>query len=67
MLFRSVVDDGQINLEPDETAMKAAKEAMDGTDPTHGAIYYFNPDKTKNKFIWSRPQIMKIGKHIFAR
>lgn len=63
----SVVDDGQINLEPDETAMKAAREAIDGTDPTHGAIYYFNPDKTKNKFIWSRPQILKIGKHIFAR
>ncbi len=63
----SAVDDGQINLEPDETAIKAAREAMDGTDPTHGAIYYFNPDKTKNKFIWSRPQILKIGKHIFAR
>ncbi|KUO61956.1 MAG: spore cortex-lytic enzyme [Gracilibacter sp. BRH_c7a] len=63
----SAVDDGQINLEPDETATKAAREALDGTDPTHGAIYYFNPDKTKNKFIWSRPQIMKLGKHIFTR
>ena len=63
----SVVADGQIDLEPDETAMKAAREGMDGTDPTHGAIYYFNPDKTSNKFIWSRPQILKIGKHIFAR
>lgn len=63
----SAVDDGQIDLEPDETATKAAREAMDGTDPTHGAIYYFNPEKTKNKFIWSRPQILKIGKHIFAR
>lgn len=63
----SAVADGQIDMEPDETAIKAAREAMDGTDPTHGAIYYFNPDKTKNKFIWSRPQILKIGKHIFAR
>lgn len=63
----SAVADGQIDLEPDETAIKATREAMDGTDPTHGAIYYFNPDKTKNKFIWSRPQILKIGKHIFAR
>jgi N-acetylmuramoyl-L-alanine amidase len=63
----SAVDDGQINLEPDETAIKAAREAMSGSDPTGGAIYYFNPAKTKNKFIWSRPQIKKIGKHIFAR
>ena len=63
----TAVADGQIDMDPDETAIKAAREAMDGTDPTHGAIYYFNPDKTKNKFIWSRPQILKIGKHIFAR
>lgn len=63
----SAVDDGQINLQPDETAVKAAREAMNGSDPTGGAIYYFNPDKTSNKFIWSRPQIKKIGKHIFAR
>jgi N-acetylmuramoyl-L-alanine amidase len=63
----SAVDDGQINLQPDETAVKAAREAMSGSDPTGGAIYYFNPAKTKNKFIWSRPQIKKIGKHIFAR
>ncbi|NLP43653.1 MAG: spore cortex-lytic enzyme [Peptococcaceae bacterium] len=63
----SAVDDGQINLQPDETAFKAAREAMNGSDPTGGAIYYFNPDKTSNKFIWSRPQIKKIGKHIFAR
>jgi len=63
----SAVDDGQINMEPDETAIKAAREAMNGSDPTGGAIYYFNPAKTKNKFIWSRPQIKKIGKHIFTR
>jgi N-acetylmuramoyl-L-alanine amidase len=63
----SAVDDGQINLQPDETAVKAAREAMNGSDPTGGAIYYFNPAKTTNKFIWSRPQIKKIGKHIFTR
>ncbi|HHV64429.1 MAG TPA: spore cortex-lytic enzyme [Peptococcaceae bacterium] len=63
----SAVADGQINLQPDETAIKAAREAMSGSDPTGGAIYYFNPAKTKNKFMWSRPQIKKIGKHIFTR
>ncbi|UWG97207.1 spore cortex-lytic enzyme [Dehalobacter sp. DCM] len=63
----SAVDDGQINLAPDETAVKAAREAMSGWDPTGGAIYYFNPAKTSNKFIWSRPQIKKIGSHIFTR
>lgn len=63
----TAVADGQINMEPDEEAVKAAREAMDGNDPTHGCIYYFNPDKTTNKFIWSRPQVLRIGKHIFTR
>jgi len=63
----SAVDDGQINMPPDDTAVKAAKEAMSGSDPTGGALFYFNPAKTKNKFIWSRPQIKKIGNHIFTR
>ena len=63
----SAVADGQINLPADEQATKACKEAINGYDPTHGAIYYFNPEKTSNKFIWSRPQIMKIGDHIFTR
>jgi len=63
----SAVDDGQINMEPDEESIKAAREAINGSDPTGGALYYFNPEKTTNKFIWSRPQIKKIGKHIFTR
>lgn len=63
----SAVDDGQINLQPDETSMRAAREAINGSDPTGGAIYYFNPAKTTNKFIWARPQIKKIGNHIFTR
>ncbi len=63
----SAVADGQINMAPDETAVKAAREAMNGSDPTGGAIYYFNPAKTTNKFMWARPQIKKIGKHIFTR
>jgi N-acetylmuramoyl-L-alanine amidase len=63
----SAVDDGQINMEPDDQAVRAAREAMNGSDPTGGALYYFNPAKTSNKFVWSRPQIKTIGKHIFTR
>lgn len=66
LAFSSVAD-GQINLQPTSQALKAAQEAVSGVDPTGGAIYFFNPAKTKNKFIWSRPQIMQIGNHIFTR
>lgn len=63
----SSVDDGQINMQPTSGAIKAAQEAASGVDPTGGALFFFNPAKTKNKFIWSRPQIMQIGNHIFTR
>jgi len=63
----SCVPDGQINLTPDATAIRAAQEAVSGVDPSKGALFFFNPAKTKNKFIWSRPQILKIGNHIFTR
>ena len=62
----SVVADGQINLSPNETAIKAAKDAMNGYDPTGGAIYYFNPVTATSKWIWSRPLIVQIGKHRFC-
>lgn len=63
----SSVDDGQINLAPSANAVKAAREAASGVDPSKGALFFFNPAKTSNKFIWSRPQILKIGNHIFTR
>lgn len=63
----SCVDDGQINLSPQPSALKAANEALSGVDPSRGAVFFFNPAKTKNKFIWSRPQILTIGHHIFTR
>jgi N-acetylmuramoyl-L-alanine amidase len=66
LAFSSVAD-GQINMAPTSSALKAAQEAASGVDPTGGALYFFNPAKTKNKFIWSRPQIMQIGNHIFTR
>ncbi len=63
----SVVDDGQINLSPDETAIKAARDAMNGWDPTNGCLYYYNPAKTTNKWMLSKPVLMKIGNHSFFR
>lgn len=63
----TAVDDGQINLPPTETSQKATRDAFNGWDPTGGAIYYFNPATATSKWIWSRPQIVKIGKHIFCK
>lgn len=62
----SVVDDGQINLTPDEQALKAARDAINGWDPTGGAIFYYNPKKTRNKFLHSRPVLTTIGNHRFC-
>ena len=61
------VSDGQINLTPDSTAKKAAQDAMNGWDPSYGAIYYFNPSTATNKWIWSRPLTVTIGKHRFCK
>lgn len=62
-----VVSDGQINLTPDSTAKKAAQDAINGWDPSYGAIYYFNPSTATNKWIWSRPMTITIGKHRFCK
>ena len=48
-------------------AVKAARDALNGWDPTGGAIYYFNPNTATNKWIWSRPLIKTIGKHRFCK
>ena len=63
------VSDGQINvpIAEDSTVYKAAQDALNGWDPTGGAIYYFNPDTATNKWIWSRPLIKQIGKHRFCK
>ena len=61
------VRDGQINLTPDSTAKKAAQDAMNGWDPSYGAIYYFNPATATNKWIWSRPMTVTIGNHRFCK
>ena len=61
------VSDGQINLQYDNNAKKAAQDAINGWDPTYGCIYYFNPNTATSKWIWSRPQVLRIGKHIFCK
>ena len=61
------VKDGQVNLSPDSTAQKAAQDALNGWDPSYGAIYYFNPSTATNKWIWSRPVTVVIGKHRFCK
>lgn len=61
------VRDGQINLTPNSTAIKAAQDALNGWDPSYGAIYYFNPSTATNKWIWSRPMTVTIGRHRFCK
>ncbi|MEK4194404.1 spore cortex-lytic enzyme [Paenibacillus odorifer] len=63
----TAVSDGQYWLTPNQTAYLAALDAVRGWDPTNHSIYYFNPDTATSAWIWSRPQNLKIGKHIFAR
>jgi N-acetylmuramoyl-L-alanine amidase len=62
----TAVTDGQINLTPNETAMKAARDAINGWDPSGGAIYYYNPAVATSSWIFSRPTVTVIGKHVFA-
>lgn len=65
----TAVSDGQINVPIDKnsTVYKAARDALNGWDPTNGCIYYFNPNTATNKWIWSRPLVKKIGKHNFCK
>ncbi len=63
----SVVNDGQINLSPNDTAKKAAQDAYNGWDPSYGAIYYYNPNTATSSWIWSRPQTVQIGNHKFCK
>ena len=62
----TAVSDGQINLTPDQTAINAAKDAMNGWDPTYGCLYYYNPVTATSEWIFSRETVVTIGKHVFA-
>lgn len=63
----TAVADGQIWLTPNDTAKRAVMDAMKGYDPSGGCLYYFNPQTATSKWIWSRPQVKQIGKHIFCK
>lgn len=60
------VNDGQINLAPNNTALKAAKDAMNGWDPSYGSLYYYNPKIATSGWIFTRPTVVTIGNHVFA-
>lgn len=62
----TAVYDGQITLEPDEESYAAARDALNGWDPTYGCIYYYNPATATSQWIFSRQVVTKIGKHVFA-
>lgn len=63
--FTAIVD-GQINSELQQTCINAARDALNGWDPSDGAVYYFNPNTATSSWIWSRPLIKLIGKHRFC-
>ncbi len=60
------VADGQINLTPNEQSRRAARDALNGWDPTNGCLYYYNPATATSKWIWTREVRLNIGDHSFA-
>jgi len=63
----TAVTDGQINASIEDVCYRAADMALSGVDPSGGAIYYYNPAKTTNQWIYSRPVVITIGTHVFAK
>lgn len=63
----TAVTDGQMYAPISDAAYRAARDALNGWDPSGGAIYYYNPARTTSKWIYSRPVIVTIGAHVFAR
>ncbi|MDD6012601.1 MAG: spore cortex-lytic enzyme [Oscillospiraceae bacterium] len=63
----SCVNDSNWSVYPNSTSLKAARDCINGWDPSGGAIYYYNPAKTSNAFMLSRPVITTIGSHVFCR
>ncbi len=63
----TAIDDGQVHAQMTNSAYSAARDALNGWDPTSGAIYYYNPRTATNSWIRSRPIIKTIGKHVFCK
>lgn len=63
----TAVSDGQINKPIQQSCYNAARDALNGWDPSGGAIYYYNPATATSSWIWSRPVIKTIGKHVFCK
>ncbi len=63
----TAVADGQYKLTPDAQAYQAVRQALNGYDPTYGALYYWNPSTATSRWVWSREVTLKIGRHVFAR
>lgn len=63
----SAINDGQINKPVADSCYRAARDVINGWDASGGAIYYYNPDKTSNKWMRSRPVIKRIGRHLFCK
>lgn len=62
----TAVYDGQINLEPNQQCYNAARDALNGWDPTYGCLYYYNPVTATSQWIYTRKTVVTIGKHVFA-
>lgn len=62
----TAINDGQFNLEPNNTAYQAARDAMNGWDPTYGAVYYYNPKTATSAWIRSTKTVTVIGRHVFS-
>jgi N-acetylmuramoyl-L-alanine amidase len=60
------VSDGQINLAPNEAAVRAARDALSGWDPTNGCLFYYNPATATSRWMLSRPVLLRIGNHAFC-
>ncbi|MFP4662271.1 MAG: spore cortex-lytic enzyme [Halanaerobiales bacterium] len=65
LAFESVAN-GQFNLPPNDQNRKAARSAINGWDPTHGSLFFWNPSKPVSKWIWSRRIVRRIGEHVFG-
>lgn len=61
------VSNGRMTTAAGQESIKAAQDALNGWDPTYGSLYFWNPNKAVNKWMWTRTITVQYGDHIFAR